>query len=336
MIHELSHSQLAEISTDILGAAVRNVSSVHGGGNNSIYKIESASAAYALKFYPSQSEDLRDRLGHEYGALEFLNANGIECIPTPIGCRRDQGCALYEWVDGKRIDEVGISDVDALVDFLEQLQSLRNANGVDKISPASASCFCPADVVGQLLDRLVRIEHEAVKSKALGAFLSNYIRPSAETVMDGVKERCRAEGIDFNTPMPWASRALSPSDFGFHNALKDKAGRIVFIDFEYFGWDDPAKMISDLMWHPGMNLPDGMAGYFRDRMSSYFGPQDPELSLRLNLLSPLFGLIWCLILLNEFLPERWARREAAGHVDAETSRNRQLQKASTLYQRLNV
>jgi len=30
--------------------------------------------------------------------------------------------------------------------------------------------------------------------------------------------------------------------------------RIIFLDFEYFGWDDPAKMIVDFLLHPAMNL----------------------------------------------------------------------------------
>ena len=40
--------------------------------------------------------------------------------------------------------------------------------------------------------------------------------------------------------------------------------------------------------------------------------RDAGFSDRLDLLHPLYGLRWCLILLNEFLPERWARRAFAG------------------------
>ena len=37
---------------------------------------------------------------------------------------------------------------------------------------------------------------------------------------------------------------ISPSDFGFHNALLKSNGDIKFIDFEYAGFDDPAKITS--------------------------------------------------------------------------------------------
>jgi hypothetical protein len=39
---------------------------------------------------------------------------------------------------------------------------------------------------------------------------------------------------------------------------------------------------------------------------------DPAFAYRLSAYLPLFGLRWVLILLNEFIPERWQRRVLAG------------------------
>ena len=50
-------------------------------------------------------------------------------------------------------------------------------------------------------------------------------------------------------------KSLSPSDFGFHNMLIDKNGRLRFIDFEYAGWDDPAKIICDFFCQPKFPVP---------------------------------------------------------------------------------
>ena len=41
-----------------------------------------------------------------------------------------------------------------------------------------------------------------------------------------------------------ADRCVSPSDFGFHNAIVRGSGEICFIDFEYAGWDDSAQVFS--------------------------------------------------------------------------------------------
>ena len=49
-------------------------------------------------------------------------------------------------------------------------------------------------------------------------------------------------------------RCLSPSDFGFHNSILDDNGRYYFLDFEYSGWDDPAKMVSDFFLQPAVSV----------------------------------------------------------------------------------
>ncbi|MFX9699951.1 hypothetical protein ABTP10_19680, partial [Acinetobacter baumannii] len=70
-----------------------------------------------------------------------------------------------------------------------------------------------------------------------------------------------------------SARCLSPSDFGFHNAVQRPEGQIVFVDFEYFGWDDPVKLTCDFMLHPGMDLPDDLAQRFRRGMARLFRAQ---------------------------------------------------------------
>lgn len=329
-----SDSQLAGIAADILGEPIEKATPAQGGGNNRIYKIDAKSGLYTLKFYPSQSEDPRDRLGQEFDALSFLSAHGVKQIPQPVGRRQDEQCAMYQWIEGERVAGIGETEVDALASFLVDLQALRDEDGADQLRDASARCFRVCDVSEQLHARLKRLEKVAANFDDLNVFLTENLRPSIEKEIAAVEQRCTDLGIGYTASLPRAKQALSPSDFGFHNALRDGTGRIAFIDFEYFGWDDPVKMISDVMWHPAMNLSPSLANRFAERVSAYFAPRDDQFSLRRELLFPLFGLIWCMILLNEFLPESWARREAAGHDNATQCRKRQLDKALTLYQRL--
>ena len=103
---------------------------------------------------------------------------------------------------------------------------------------------------------------------------------------------------------------LSPSDFGFHNAIRKDNGDIVFLDFEHFGWDDPAKLISDFLFHPKMNLDLKLKKKFVDNMLSIFSSDNP-LKYRFEILYPLFALKWCLICLNEFLPNNFMKRKFA-------------------------
>jgi hypothetical protein len=112
--------------------------------------------------------------------------------------------------------------------------------------------------------------------------------------------------------LPPARRALSPSDFGLHNALRGDDGQLRFIDFEYFGWDDPVKLVCDAAIHPGSNLPENGARRLIEQLSREFEPRDPAFAMRCGVLYPVFGLIWCLIILNDYLPESRSRRVMAG------------------------
>ena len=49
-------------------------------------------------------------------------------------------------------------------------------------------------------------------------------------------------------------RVLSQSDIGFHNVFEDKNNNLLFFDFEYAGWDDSFKMISDIVLQPDYKI----------------------------------------------------------------------------------
>ena len=82
----------------------------------------------------------------------------------------------------------------------------------------------------------------------------------------------------------------------------------------YHDLDDPAKMIVDVLLHPGMNLTDDHKRRFFNGILQCFSDY-PRLVKRVKVVYPLFGLKWCLILLNEFLPEELIRRQFAGMKD---------------------
>jgi len=125
-----------------------------------------------------------------------------------------------------------------------------------------------------------------------------------------------------------------PADFGFHNSLRQGDGSLAYIDFEYFGWDDPVKLTADILLHPGVPLSSAQQRRFREAAERLYG-EDASFAVRLEALLPLFCLRWILILLNEFLPERWQRRVLAGARESwAEAKARQLAKARDLFARL--
>lgn len=283
----------------LLGRAPGAMEWIGGGGNSRIYKLNGTVAG---KVYFQQK-----RLDVEFAAMQFLWQNGIRCIPRPLAVDPPGKIALYEFIEGTRPVPTA-ADIDAAVDFLLRLKGL---NG--DLPPAAEACFSIHEIIVNIEERLARLEPVT----PLREFLREFRR-----LFDQLRR----------TPdSPAPERTLSPSDFGFHNALRRTDGSLVFLDFEYFGWDDPAKMVSDFLLHPAMELSEDLKRRFWRGIVT-----NKNLAKRIETVYPLFGLKWVTIMLNEFLPEDLRRRSfAAGHVyDRSAAQVRQLEKARRMIARI--
>lgn len=304
-----------------LGTAATACAAARPGGNNRLYRLETAAGPVALKLYPRAEGDGRDRLGAERAAAVFLAGQGETAIPRFLAAAEDLGFSLFTWVEGEAVTAAGPAEVDQALAFLERLHRWRSAPAAAALPPASEACLSEAELRAQLRHRFERLAQ--VEDAGLRSFLAARIAP-------------RLVGPDgAGADLPRHVQTLSPSDFGFHNALRRPDGGLVFLDFEYFGWDDPVKLTADILLHPGMDLAPAARARFLAGCAGLYGAEDGDFSARLRRFYPLYGLRWCLILLNEFLPERWARRHWAGAADRDRARHRQLAKAEAMAARLS-
>ena len=211
------------------------------------------------------------------------------------------------------------------------MKRLRDVRGSETLAAASEACFSLADVVTSVERRLERLQRvEPAGGEVLGMRL--WMAETFVPFMADVREWCRAAalgwGVAFDEPISSRARTLSPSDFGFHNAIRRPDNTLAFVDFEYFGWDDPAKTIADYLLHPGMGLGEPMKRHFAARALASFADV-PLLAERSRLVYPLFGLKWAMILLNDFLPERFSPAQSEWRLT-------QLGKAQALVARLSI
>jgi len=305
------------------------------GGNNRVFCLDTADGTrFALKYYPSQGIDGRDRLAQEYEALTFLARHGISSTPRPIARDTSGNCALYEWLEGEAVVEaVHQDEVDQLACFVIGLQKLRGAEGAADLRDASASIFSPSEAVAQYRRRLDRLRQVEGEYPDLRSFIERSLIPSGAAAIRRFEQHYVSLGWDPEAPLASARRALSPSDFGLHNALRGKDGQLRFIDFEYFGWDDPVKLVSDTAIHPGSNFAEGSRRLLVERLSREFEAGDPAFAVRRDALYPVFGMIWCLIILNDYLPDSRSRRVfAIRRNELEVRLAGQLDKARRLHQ----
>jgi hypothetical protein len=313
---ETRQPSISEVIFRLLGKHAVLQEDIVGGRNSRVCKVRcDDSNSYAIKFYVPASPGQRDRLETEYSAAKLMWDHGIRCIPEPIAADPDTRCAVYRFIEGDFVPrEVGESDIDQAVDFLELLRDLSQLPE-SEVFPIASEAFLSVQVVcHHIEDRLDRLSAVSVKEEPY-ILLRQFLKDEFAPVLHQTKTWCMAEGIKIGWKLDREigreKRTFSPSDFGFHNALKDSSGRLVFLDFEHFGWDDPAKLIADFLLHPheSMNLDWALKKHFFSSVIGCF--TDCELEKRIRLVLPLFALKWCMILLNEFVPDDLHRRELA-------------------------
>jgi hypothetical protein len=319
-----SLATLKSLAEERLGVRSVALESIGGGRNSRIYCVRAPSGCYALKIYFPDASHGRARMETEFESLTFLWRNGERSVPAPVAAIPEQHCAIYEWIHGEKFlpGDVAEGHIKAATAFLARLAVLKHRPGAGRLRPASEACFSGGALAeclrGRVEPLLARREYPE-----LADFLHRDMLPALDSVLDSTRSRL---GDRFESELLADSLTLSPSDFGFHNALRCGDGTPVFLDFEYFGWDDPAKMICDFLLHPGMTVPPALKRGFAAAMLREF----PDATGRVEAYYPLFGLKWCLILLNEFLPAHLLRRKFAGMTKVEAHQAEQLAKAKTM------
>ena len=160
---------------------------------------------------------------------------------------------------------------------------------------------------------------------AAGAFVRQSLVPMWNEVTQRIRATAGREGLAERIPV--SDERLSPCDFGFHNAINGSAGAIRFIDFEYAGWDDPARVVCDFFCQPAVPVPRRFFDLVASRLTEDLS--DPQWHrCRIRLLLPVYQIRWCCILLNDFLDVAGHRRQFAGSADDPDARKRaQLDKA---------
>jgi len=332
-IKTLSTNHLSEL----LDSKVSSVKRLAGGNNSRVFKVTAEdNSLYAAKLYPGPTADGQNRMTVEFTALEFLHRKGIKSVPKPIIADENGQFALYEFVVGTKIESTQVSeaDIDEATRFLQILDELKDDPDAAHLADAAESRFSIQAIISNVESRLGLLDGAEGPSpcfELLREFLDTEFLHALRQTNAWCQARHSKSGMTMEAELDPTGRTLSPSDFGFHNCLRRSDGQLVFLDFEYFGWDDPAKMISDFLLHPGMDLRDSLKRRFLENLIGTPNP-DEDLLVRVETAYPLFALKWCLILLNPFLAEYRAQRGIDGQTEAEQNDllKRQLEKAKSM------
>jgi thiamine kinase-like enzyme len=303
------------------------------GGNNRVFAVHARDAKYLAKIYFNHPTDKRDRLGTEYAFLSYAWDIGLRCVPRPISRNSEGNIGLYEFVEGTKLvsSELDHRLIDQAAVFFRELNLHSNRGLAGSLPEASEACFSVEQHFALVDGRIERLRafpaHSPVDREALSFVetLGAAWRQAKERMSRQLGHSAIAAALSVQ------DRCVSPSDFGFHNALLRNSGEICFIDFEYAGWDDPAKAVGDFFCQPAIPVPLRYFEQYLEQAVS-FSPNATALAERVRRLLPVFQMKWCCIMLNEFLPDAAQRRRFANPTAAPEQRKRsQLEKAQRFF-----
>lgn len=293
-----------------------------GGRNNRAAKLTTVDDDYFFKCYPSSQTDRRDRIGSEAAFCRYAQGIGIGNVPKVIAVDDAARTALFSFVSGKAFSASDVTGdaVAQAIDFIIALNQ-RREQGIHLPNASEASFTLP----GHYESIRLRIKSlcDYVDHRATARFVKNEIVPLWQHIE---RSACDMEAHGDIGEVDPNGRCISPSDFGFHNALATAGGDICFVDFEYAGWDDPARMICDFFLQVAVPVPPNFLSTMVRLLAPAFCAEG-RLRRRVAALMPAYHLKWCCLLLNEFHPHARARREFAGYPLDDQQLDRQLQLA---------
>jgi hypothetical protein len=275
---------------------------IGGRANSGVAKVVfSQKDQLALKIYAR--DEKHDRYKSEQTAFQSLKQCGETQTPSALGGDKNLGIGLISWVDGDPVLTPDAGDLDQALKFLRRLHNLRSDDRFRNVSRASAAMFCGLELQDQVEERFRLLCTHAIESEMLSDFLKNEVNPA----IVNAKKWAQANWPrgNFEKSLDRRLLTLSPSDFGFHNCLKQQNGKLMFIDFEYFGWDDPSKLCVDFLLHPAMELAPNLKREWLVGIREIYGQ---EVLARATAAFGLLAISWCLIMLNGFRKDFHAKK----------------------------
>jgi hypothetical protein len=297
-----------------LGACPDTLEPLQGGINNQVFRCMAGGRRFVLKGYAAHRTGEYDRFKAEVEFLNYARMVAPGFVPQLLGSDDANRSLVVESLEGKGFQEgthPSEDDIDCAVNFLRRL------NGDLELAKQHVNGSA-ADGFLRLTEHLRNIEQRASKMRV--KHLPANFRAKADGLikcvrreLDYLQERTaqlitKGNCEDALDPI---NRCVSPSDFGFHNAIRTHQG-IKFFDFEFAGWDDPVKAVADFDLQPRVPLTS------RARALSTALPQwSKGLKERYDVLFPIFKLKWACIILAVLNPDRYAQITALD--DGQTS-----------------
>ncbi len=286
-----------------LGNSEESLVQLRGGINNLVYRFGIHDRYCVIKGYPIQQANQRDRMQAEVEFLNYAQRVAKGRVPELINVDFDRRCVVMEYISGSSFPEAAkplAEHVSEAESFFRQLNSdMKLARQMIHLDAAEGFLSLKQHI-GCVWKRLALMGtnhlHTAFRSQARDVLilLEQQIHQAEERLEAGI---ATGEYEDLLDPK---LRCVSPSDFGFHNSIRTTNG-LRFIDFEFAGWDDPAKAIADFDLQPRNNTPKEFSPLLNTICVNHF----EDVRKRVRALKPILRLKWICIILAVLRYDRY-------------------------------
>ena len=258
------------------------IKSTTNGVNSNVYIIDENK--FVLKFYRSDNNQ-PSRLERENYALNLFDKYKIDNVPKIISISKEHNCCLMSYLEGETVNNFKSEYLSQFAFFYKKILEISEKERNNNFGSIDT---CPRLnlLIHQINKRIENLKKEKnIKLKIVLNKLFHLVNFLEKTINPYHYNNLRTE--------------LSVVDFGINNVLLNNH-KLFFIDFEFFGLDNPVHLISDTISHPANNLSLEDQISFLDILSNCH-INKAEVINAFNGTNILFDIKWCLIMLNPFL-----------------------------------
>lgn len=298
---------IAKLEQD--GIKIDSITRLNEGGNSEVFRIERGSQRYFLKLFklPTDS-DKRQRLKAEYEFIQHVQLAAWRYIPTILNHDETYHWALFEWVDGTKPKQLNDRILHEFIAFVKKINKSETRNKALKtMQEASEACSSHDAFKHNINYRLTELA-ERLKLLDFDKKTKKWI---SETVIpEGYNRLNIFEKVSCESQWKDLRMIASPSDVGIHNTIQTK-DNYYFIDFEYAGLDDPAKLACDFILQPNHQTSERHEQLFLKLLNDAMNKIDQNSRWldRYENIKPLIHIKWTLIMLNRLNNEKSSKNK---------------------------
>ena len=295
--------QLREVVSSLYELGFQKIQSikiVKDGINSCVFKFKFNGKNLVVKRYKHKENF---RIKREELFYKYLQRINNKNILKPILFSVKLNLSIFPYISGSTIKKINIDHIKVLSNFINQINNQKVLISLPLAIDGIKDRNDHLKLCEKKINELKAIKIDSLIKKNFSNFLNKNIIPK----FCEIKKKFYLDKNNFLPKMKLTKKEMivSPSDFGFHNIIKNK-NNFFFIDFEYAGLDDPIKFLCDFYCQPDQYISLQKKKFFLEKLK-FTNYSTNKLHAYTNLFLPFHKLKWCCIILNIFKNNKFLR-----------------------------